>query len=186
MTNPEKQAREALIERLNGENPDKVTATDRLRLFAHDPETFDFDQDEAINLLATIDEAVDALRQHDDGGAQSGGVSAAVADVLAERRRQVEAEGWTPAHDDAHDRQELAAAAACYAHPSPSMTKFRTEGYGGALHDYPRQVPSDWPWHPQWWKPTDRRRDLVKAGALVLAEIERLDRAEQPPEMPAL
>jgi hypothetical protein len=29
----------------------------------------------------------------------------------------------------------------------------------------------------EWWKPTNRRRDLVKAGALILAEIERLDRA---------
>ncbi|MFN3833444.1 MAG: hypothetical protein ACK4SQ_14560, partial [Allorhizobium sp.] len=34
--------------------------------------------------------------------------SAAAADVLAERRRQVEAEGWTPAHDDAHKDCSLA------------------------------------------------------------------------------
>jgi hypothetical protein len=34
-----------------------------------------------------------------------------------------------------------------------------------------------WPWDRKWWKPTDRRRDLVKAAALILAEIERLDRA---------
>lgn len=37
-----------------------------------------------------------------------------------------------------------------------------------------------WPWDESWWKPTNRRRDLVKAGALILAEIERLDRAEAP------
>ena len=30
------------------------------------------------------------------------------------------------------------------------------------------------------WQPTTSRRDLVKAGALVLAEIERLDRAAAP------
>jgi hypothetical protein len=27
-----------------------------------------------------------------------------------------------------------------------------------------------------WWKPKDRRRDLVRAAALIIAEIERLDR----------
>lgn len=35
-----------------------------------------------------------------------------------------------------------------------------------------------WPWNGRWWKPTNRRRDLIKAGALIVAEIERLDRAE--------
>ncbi|MGA4817142.1 hypothetical protein ACPA9J_29995 [Pseudomonas aeruginosa] len=33
-----------------------------------------------------------------------------------------------------------------------------------------------WPWDEQWWKPTTVRRDMVKACALALAEIERLDR----------
>lgn len=32
----------------------------------------------------------------------------------------------------------------------------------------------------EWWKPTNRRRDLVKAAALILAEIERLDRKDTP------
>jgi hypothetical protein len=34
-----------------------------------------------------------------------------------------------------------------------------------------------WPWHDDWWKPKDRRRDLIRAAALIVAEIERLDRA---------
>jgi hypothetical protein len=34
-----------------------------------------------------------------------------------------------------------------------------------------------WPWSREWWQPKDRRRDLVRAGALIVAEIERLDRA---------
>lgn len=34
-----------------------------------------------------------------------------------------------------------------------------------------------WPWDEQWWKPSTARRDMVKACALGLAEIERLDRA---------
>jgi hypothetical protein len=43
--------------------------------------------------------------------------TAAVTDVMAERRRQVEQEGWTPGHDDTHDDGSLALAAVCYAHP---------------------------------------------------------------------
>jgi len=38
-----------------------------------------------------------------------------------------------------------------------------------------------WPWGKEWWKPSDRRRDLVKAGALIAAEIDRLDRAKSKP-----
>lgn len=37
--------------------------------------------------------------------------------------------------------------------------------------------PWGWPWDASWWKPNARRRNLVKAGALILAEIERIDRA---------
>lgn len=86
----------------------------------------------------------------------------ATCDVLAERRRQVVQEGWTPEHDDAHDSGEMALAAAAYA--SESIT-----GHGG--------MPGFWPWACEWWKPGAGRRMLVKAGALILAEIERLDRA---------
>ncbi|MCC0559671.1 hypothetical protein LJG53_14835 [Pseudomonas aeruginosa] len=85
-------------------------------------------------------------------------------DVQAERRRQVEAEGWTPEHDDKHETGALASAAGCYAMFSLA---------------YPAGDPSHfWPWDKSWWKPSpDGRRNMVKAGALILAEIERLDRA---------
>lgn len=35
-----------------------------------------------------------------------------------------------------------------------------------------------WPrrWSPDWYKPTNAIRDLVKAGALIAAEIDRLQR----------
>jgi hypothetical protein len=91
----------------------------------------------------------------------------AARDVLAERRRQVEAEGWTPEHDDQHEVGELATAAACYAG--------NAGGYVWA-GGWPGEV---WPWAREWWKPSTPRRDLVKAAALILAEIERLDRAEE-------
>lgn len=107
-----------------------------------------------------------------EGGAapaqgQEAEVSAAARDVLAERARQVSQEGWTPEHDDQHEIGELADAAACYAGNA-----------GGYVWEggWPGEV---WPWKECWWKPTTPRRDLVKAGALILAEIERLDRAER-------
>ena len=89
--------------------------------------------------------------------------TAAARDVLAERRRQVEAEGWTPEHDDHHLPNELALAAASY-----------------VCADEADAPPAIWPWDWSWWKPKDRRRNLVKAGALILAEIERLDRIQSP------
>ncbi len=106
-------------------------------------------------------------------------------DVQAERRRQITAEGWTPEHDDEHDNGELAAAGAAYAlHAADHLNPY-SQGDGGD------EAPSCWPWHdgiagrgegpektePAWWKPSTPRRDLVKACALALAEIERLDRA---------
>lgn len=87
----------------------------------------------------------------------------AAADVLAERRRQIEAEGWTPEHDDEHSVGEMAKAAACYALVSAGFN--------------PDATINVWPWHRRWWKPSDTRCNLVKAAALILAEIERLDRA---------
>ncbi|MGY0723549.1 ead/Ea22-like family protein [Klebsiella pneumoniae] len=94
---------------------------------------------------------------------ESRAVTAAAADVLAERKRQVTAEGWTPGHDNEYEHGELADAAGCYALSSE-------------LFDCAGEPPRPWPWPDEWWKPTNRRRDLVKAGALILAEIERLDR----------
>lgn len=40
-----------------------------------------------------------------------------------------------------------------------------------------KEVPEGWPWDDVWWKPKDPRTNLVKAGALILAEIERMDRS---------
>ncbi|MFY4856543.1 hypothetical protein ACOACP_31500 [Pseudomonas aeruginosa] len=103
--------------------------------------------------------------------AQAGQVPQAWLDVQAERRRQVEAEGWTPEHDDEHSHGQMARAAACYALAGSSAPN---DGTAALL------VSLAWPWDEQWWKPTSTRRDLVKACALALAEIERLDRAAAP------
>lgn len=106
--------------------------------------------------------------------------SKAIDDVLAERRRQIEEKGWTPAHDDEHDNGALAKAAAAYA--------LHSAGIGT---DWPKGIRNGctlfWPWEAKWWKPKTPREDLVRATAMLLAEIERRDRAEanpQPPRQP--
>lgn len=98
----------------------------------------------------------------------------ALDDIAAERRRQIEGEGWTPEHDDSHDSGQMARAAACYAvgHTIEQETRDPAST---------RRVlkTSLWPWSREWWKPKDRRRDLVRAAALIVAEIERLDRKDR-------
>ncbi|WP_238942994.1 hypothetical protein [Pseudomonas aeruginosa] len=81
-------------------------------------------------------------------------------DVQAERRRQITAEGWTPEHDDLYCAAELPRAAAAY-----------------ILNGANDEAPAIWPFSAKWWKPRDARSNYVRAGALILAEIERLDRA---------
>ncbi len=111
--------------------------------------------------------------------------------IAEERKRQMEVEGWTPEHDDEHSNGELALAAVCYAYPAPR----------------PLEIKKLWPWDWEWWKPTPPEltehphgreqagdpifhsiepgahevaaiRDLTKAGALIAAEIDRLQRTE--------
>jgi hypothetical protein len=84
----------------------------------------------------------------------------AARDVLAERRRQVDKEGFTSDQDDSYQAAELPRAAAAYI-------------LSGGADD----VPAIWPWHKKWWKPRDGRSNYVRAAALLLAEIERIDRA---------
>ena len=83
--------------------------------------------------------------------------------IDAERRRQIIKEGWTQEHDDEHQTGEMAMAAACYA-------------------VYPRTdiVEKLWPWKLKWWKPSYRLANLVKAGALIAAEIDKVLRDNVP------
>lgn len=83
-------------------------------------------------------------------------------DVQAERRRQITAEGWTPDHDDLYCAAELPRAAAAY-----------------ILSGANDKAPAIWPFSAKWWKPRDARANYMRAGALILAEIERLDRAAE-------
>jgi hypothetical protein len=88
--------------------------------------------------------------------------------VIAERFRQIEGEGWSAEHDDSHPVGELAAAGSCYA-IMPTWRRRADDNFGA-------EPPMTWPWSSNWWKPQDNRRDLVRAGALVIAEGEKFDR----------
>ena len=93
--------------------------------------------------------------------------------IAEERIRQIEVEGYTTDHDDSYESGQMAKAAAAYS----------------LAEDYRKHAPEDtvkkeppffWPWDDKHWKPNsqDRIRELTKAGALIAAEIDRLQRAE--------
>ena len=90
----------------------------------------------------------------------------AAVDVLKERVRQVEGEGYGVESDDGYTDYQLPRAAICYAIKAAGLPSHRATLY--------------WPFPAPAFKPTERRANLVKAAALLLAEIERLDRAESP------
>jgi hypothetical protein len=89
--------------------------------------------------------------------------------IAAERKRQIEEEGFTEKGDDLYDTGELARAAMCYC-MEPGDYEDGDEPC----------VPQEWPWEDKWWKPSPehRIRELEKAGALIAAEIDRLIRLE--------
>ena len=78
--------------------------------------------------------------------------------ISAERSRQMKEEGWSSSHDDQWRNGELATVAVCY-----------------VLND---TFGVWWPtsWDKKWWKPKDKIRNLVRAGALIAAEIDRLQK----------
>lgn len=88
--------------------------------------------------------------------------------IALERARQRGVEGHTDEGDDGYLHGELALAAVGYA---TNPKAFSRRG----------RKPLAWPWDAKHWKPTpdDRTRELVKAGALIAAEIDRLIRAEK-------
>jgi hypothetical protein len=87
--------------------------------------------------------------------------------IFDERFRQITEEQFTDVHDDKiNTSNQLAWAAMCYVEPH--------------IRDGSPK-PGYWPWPVAYWKPSDDPvRNLVKAGALIAAEIDRLERAEGP------
>jgi len=90
--------------------------------------------------------------------------------IAEERQRQIEFEGFTNEHDKQHVDDELAIAAACYAIPE----KIRINELAKKSSIY--SIPNLFPWGKEWWKPSpdERITELVKAGALIAADIDRI------------
>ena len=86
--------------------------------------------------------------------------------IREERERQCALEGFTNEHDDMQTHGELALAAAYYAAPQRWREPLPT---------------LLWPWLASEFHPTpeNRQRELIKAAALIVAEIERLSRKDE-------
>ncbi|MGZ4968069.1 MAG: hypothetical protein ACXV8O_01520 [Methylobacter sp.] len=101
--------------------------------------------------------------------------------IADERRRQIEQERYSLEHDDNENPGALATAAICYATMAASGPEMRQ---AIRTQTENRILPKHWPWEYQYWKPGEddsnksRIRELVKAGALIAAEIDRLQRQD--------
>lgn len=102
-------------------------------------------------------------------------------DTLIERRRQINIKGHSPADDDKLVARELARAGSAYLTHYYSR-QWLIDSYADGLERYQEEeAPDEWPWEDlSSWKPKNRRQDLIRVGALVLAEIDRLDRCVRP------
>jgi hypothetical protein len=88
-----------------------------------------------------------------------------IMEICVERNRQITVEGYDAKHDQQHEPGTLATGAAFYALPTETTNWIKAHGI------------DLWPFidHP---KRKDRRRDLVRAAAMIVAEIEDIDRAK--------
>ena len=112
--------------------------------------------------LVTVRER-DAMSASPDTGADR---------IRFERCRQVLLKGFSLDHDDRHVDGELVMAALAYAEAG-IMSQIRP-----AVRVYLSSPPPTgwgWPWQHSEWKPSDDPiENLVRAGALIAAEIDRL------------
>ena len=87
-------------------------------------------------------------------------------EIQKEREAQI-AKGFDASHDDNHRLGDLSDAACCYAERA---------GQSDGRRAADSEPLMGWPWDYDSWKPSTRRNELIKAAALIVAEIEALDR----------
>ena len=100
--------------------------------------------------------------------------------IADERKRQIESEGYSIKHDLEHNTREFIQAAITYAKSSDLSLHSETFKPDDKWHEtnepfYRKEVKCGWPWDEKSFKPTTPLRDLVKAGALIAAAIDRLN-----------
>lgn len=118
------------------------------------------------------------LFTRDEVALLEGRAEAIAGELLAERQRQMSEEGWSLKHDETHAPAELAAAGAAYAASAAAGVLVFPKTMWSATEFRRWIVERLWPWFADGFKPKDPRRDLVRAGALIIAAIERLDRED--------
>lgn len=113
--------------------------------------------------------------------------------IAEERQRQIEVEGWNNVHDSDHDAMQMTGAAACYA--ANAINKQGKGPLARFQYNFPPELnflvnngdrgdrkvddggwKDGWPWDVRYDKreKRDAQRSLVIAGALIAAEIDRL------------
>jgi hypothetical protein len=116
----------------------------------------------AIKVASRVDELESKLTAISKSVLLTPGETEGTQIIALERRRQITEEKWTAEHDDQHRHGELALAAGAYV----------TQALYGV---YQAEPPHTWPWAKEWWKPSPNAiRNITKAGALVVAELDRL------------
>ena len=96
--------------------------------------------------------------------------------ITDERNRQLTELGFTPANDNNHNAGQMANAAGVYAHHAAFQSGILEDPSDGFNYGKSGR-PDWWPWDVSWFKPSRSRiRNLAKAGALIAAEIDRLNR----------
>lgn len=97
--------------------------------------------------------------------------------IIQERQRQIRQEGWAPEHDAQHQDSELAFAACYYAMPCMLLRRCGNEE---SCPVHPDEFFTETGWDKKWAKRGEksRIRQLVVAGALIAAEIDRLQAVE--------
>lgn len=101
--------------------------------------------------------------------------SQACLDVINERNRQVNTEHYSPEEDDDYTQNELLRASVSYS--NHALARGWIHGSQTQPNAYQAEdAPDEWPFDLDFWKPKSPRQDLVRAAALIIAEIERIDR----------
>ena len=93
--------------------------------------------------------------------------------IRGERQHQIDTHGLTEDYDRRWTDSELIRAARCYLE---DIIRCREKKPG-------RVLSLDWPWGSRSWRPSDTTeqiRQLTKAGALIAAEIDRIQNKKMP------
>jgi hypothetical protein len=91
--------------------------------------------------------------------------------IRQERNRQIK-KGFDSQHDDQEVNEELARAAAVYVMPE----RYRNIEISSLPVDERNLTRVFWPYREEFKMSSNRRKDLIKAAALIVAEIERINR----------